>query len=260
MKKEFNAILVIATRDFLKFLRDRTRILATFIFPLVFIGVLGGSLQANLGAQIGYNFLVFTFTGVLAQTLFQSTASGIISLIEDRENDFSQEIFVSPISRYSIILGKILGESLVALAQGVGIILFGLIIGIPISIVQILSIIPASLIICMLGGAFGILVLANLGSQRSANQIFPFIIFPQFFVSGVFSPIKNLPLPLFVLSRIAPMTYAVDLMRDVYYNGMPEYGRIVLHPLVINIGIIAILFIVFFAIGTLLFTRNERNK
>jgi hypothetical protein len=37
-----------------------------------------------------------------------STAQGVISLIEDRENDFSQEIFVSPISRYAIVFGKIL--------------------------------------------------------------------------------------------------------------------------------------------------------
>jgi ABC-type transport system involved in multi-copper enzyme maturation permease subunit len=37
-----------------------------------------------------------------------STAQGVISLIEDRENDFSQEIFVSPISRYAIVFDKIL--------------------------------------------------------------------------------------------------------------------------------------------------------
>ncbi len=100
---------------------------------MVFVGILGSSLQSNLPPDIGYNFLVFTFTGVLAQTLFQSTATGIISLIEDRDNDFSQEIFVSPISRYSIVLGKILGESTVAFIQAVGIVLFGLLLSIPIN-------------------------------------------------------------------------------------------------------------------------------
>src|SRR3990167_5967693 len=103
--QEFNAILTIALRDFTKFLRDRTRIVFSFVFPLIFIGVLGSSLQANIGESLGYNFLFFTVIGVLGQTLFQSTASGIISLVEDRENDFSQEMFVSPISRYSIIIG-----------------------------------------------------------------------------------------------------------------------------------------------------------
>src|SRR3954469_23261271 len=130
---EVNAITAIAYRDLMKFFRDPTRIVATFIFPLMFIFILGNSMQASFGQSIGYSLVVVTFTGILAQTLFQSTALGVISLIEDRENDFSQEIFVSPISRYTIIFGKVLGESLVALAQGIGIVLFALIVGVPIS-------------------------------------------------------------------------------------------------------------------------------
>jgi len=70
--KQLNAIITIAYRDFVKFLRDRTRLIATFIFPVIFIGILGGSLQANLGNALGYNFLLFTFIGVLGQTLFQN--------------------------------------------------------------------------------------------------------------------------------------------------------------------------------------------
>lgn len=258
--KELNAILTIAQRDFIKFTRDRGRIIATFIFPFIFIGVLGGSLQSNLAGDAGYNFLEFIFAGVLGQTLFQSTASGIISLIEDRENDFSQEIFVSPISRYSIILGKILGESIVAMVQLIGIFVFGLIVGVPISFVNFIGLIPFFLIVCMLGGAFGIFCIGNLSSQRTANQLFPFLMFPQFFLSGVFSPIQNLPLPLLILSRIVPMTYAVDLIRSVYYSGSDAYDKVVLFSTSFNLLIIGIYFTIFLVIGTFLFVRNERNR
>lgn len=258
--KELNAIFTLAQRDLLKFLRSRGRIISTFIFPFVFVGILGKSLEANIGGNIGYNFLVFTFTGVLGQTLFQSTATGIISLIEDRENDFSQEIFVSPISRYSIIVGKILGESLVAICQVVGVIVFGFIIGVPMTLMQLASLIPAAVIVCFFGGAFGVLVLSNLNSQRTANQIFPFLILPQFFLAGVFSPIKELPGYLFILSRIAPMTYAVDFIRSIFYLGKPEYSKVVLYNPVTDLLIIGVLFTVFIAIGTVVFTRNERNR
>lgn len=260
MKKQLNAVCTIAFRDFTKFRRDRGRIVATFIFPFVFIGILGGSLQANLSSNVGYNFLTFVFIGVIAQTLFQSTASGLISLIEDRENDFSQEIFVSPISRYTIIIGKIVGESLVAMVQAIGIIIFGFILQIPITPWQLLLFIPAFIIICLFGGAFGVMVLSNLRSQRAANQIFPFIMLPQFFVSGVFSPITELPLPLFILSRIAPMTYAVDLMRNIYYYGTPEYSKVVLYPIHVDLLIIGVLFFIFLGVGTYLFMANERNR
>lgn len=258
--REINAIITIAYRDFIKFLRDRSRIVATFIFPIIFIMVLGGSLQSNLGATAGYNFLVFVFLGVLGQTLFQSSASGIISLIEDKENDFSQEIFVSPISRYSIIIGKILGESAVAFAQGLGIILLGFILKVPFTLTQLISLAPVGLLICFLGGAFGVIVMANLSSQRAANQIFPFLLFPQFFLAGVFSPIKELPFYLLVLSRIAPMTYAVDFMRSAYYAGLPEYSKTVLYSSQANLLIILAMTVIFITIGTFLFIRNEKNR
>jgi ABC-2 type transport system permease protein len=260
MKRELNAILTIAYRDFIKFLRDRSRIIATFIFPFIFIAVLGGSLQSNLGGQLGYDFLLFTFIGVLAQTLFQSTAAGIISLVEDRENDFSQEMFVSPISRYSIILGKILGESLVSIVQVVGIVFMGVLIGVHFDPQRLLALAPFGILICAFGGAFGILVLSNLSSQRAANQVFPFLILPQFFLAGIFNPIKELPIYLLILSRIAPLTYAVDLVRSIYYYGKPEYSKIVLFNPVIDLTVITGMFVIFLFIGTFLFVRNERNR
>src|SRR5436309_12919164 len=147
--REASAILVLAHRDFVKLLRDRQRIIADFSFPLIFIGILGTTLQAGFGERAGINLLHFVFTGVLAQTVWQSSAMGLISLIADREQDFSQEIFVSPISRYSIVLGKILGESLVALPQALGIIVFGLALRIPLSLEQIERMIPALLVVAL---------------------------------------------------------------------------------------------------------------
>lgn len=260
MNRETNAILTIAYRDFVKFLRDRSRIVATFIFPFIFIAVLGGSLQSNLGSKLGYDFLLFTFIGVLAQTLFQSTAAGIISLVEDRENDFSQEMFVSPISRYSIILGKILGESLVSIVQVIGIVAMGVLIGVHFDPQSLLALAPFVLVICAFGGAFGVLVLSNLSSQRAANQVFPFLILPQFFLAGIFNPIKELPPYLLILSRIAPLTYAVDFMRGIYYWGKPEYSKVVLFNPALDFAVMAVMFVVFLTIGTFLFVRNEKNR
>lgn len=260
MKHELNAILAIAYRDFTKFLRDKPRILISFALPALFIGILGGGLQANLADTVGFNFLAFVFMGVLAQVLFQSTASGIISLVEDREQDFSQVMFVAPVSRYSIILGKICGETMVSLAQAAGVIIFGLAVGAPLGVGQFLRLVPAGILVSALGGAFGILVLANLGNQQRVRQIFPLVIFPQFFLAGVFNPITRLPPFLFILSRIAPMTYAVDLMRGIYYAGAPEAEKIVLHHPLTNLLIITVLIAVFLSLGTVLFVRRERNR
>ena len=260
MLRDVSPMLALAHRDLIKLLRDRARLVSTLIFPFIFIGALGGALQSNFGAIAGYDFLVFTFTGVLAQTMFQTTSLGLISLIEDRENDFSQEIFISPISRYTIIFGKIIGETLVAIPQGLAVMLFGLVIQVPISLQQAAALLVGSLTVAIFGGAFGVMVLANLRSQRAANQIFPFVMLPQFFLAGVFSPIQVLPWYLDILSKISPMRYAVDFARGLYYAGTPEYDKVVLLDPLTNFFIMSVAFLIFMVAGTILFVRAERNR
>jgi ABC-2 type transport system permease protein len=260
MTAELSAILMLANRDFLKLLRDRTRLVAEIIFPVIFIGALGGSLQANLGPVLGFNFVAFMFTGVFAMTIWQTTALGIVSLIEDRENDFSQEIFVSPISRYSIILGKILGETLVASPVAVVIVLFAMVLGIQISLAQLVGLVLGGIAVAFFGGAFGVVVLASLRHQRTANQIFPFVILPQYFLAGIFNPIAVLPWYLDILSRISPLRYAVDLIRGLFYTGDPNAGRVVLASPEVNLVVMVAAFVLFMFLGTAVFVRSERNR
>lgn len=252
-------VLTIAYRDVMKFLRDRMRILFSFIFPVMFVGVLGGGLQSSLGVATGKDLLTFTFLGILAQTLYQSTATGIISLINDRENDFSQEIFVSPTSRYAIIFGKILGESTISFVQAVGIIVFGLIIGIKISLATLALMLPAMVIAAMLGGALGVLILGNLANERTANQIFPFVFMPQWFLSGAMIPLAKGTF-IYQVARFVPLTYAVDFMRGVYFRGDTKAQQDILHPLGYNMVIMTVMFVVFLVVGTWLFVKKEKER
>ncbi len=260
----FHAVMTVGYRDFMKFLRDRPRIFGSFVFPFIFIAILGGSMQANLSQDVGYSFLVFVFVGVLAQTMFQSAAMGLISLIDDRNNDFSQAIFVAPISRYAIVFGKIAGESLVALVQGLGILVFAFVLRIELTIPTVLALFPASVAVCLLGGAFGLAILVNLKSRRGAEQIFPLLLLPQIFLAGVFTPINELPLPIAILSYLSPLRYAVDLMRGVFYGTNPyyqaDYSQVVLEPPLFNLAVMTAIFAGCLVAGTTLFVRGERNR
>ena len=257
---ELSAIAAIAHRDFVKLLRDRVRLFSELAFPLILIIMLGPALQSGFGAPGGLDLTAFVFSGVLAQTIWQSAALGLISLIADREEDFSQEIFVSPVSRYSIVAGKIIGESLVALPTGLGIVVVGLLIGVDLSPAVLIALIPVSLVVAVYGGAFGLLILSNISSQRTASQIFPFVMLPQFFLAGVFNPIHDLPTPLAVLSALSPMRYAVELTRNVYYGLQPGLTAPDVTAASVNVSVMVVSFLAFIAIGTLLFVRAERNR
>ncbi|HET7030186.1 MAG TPA: ABC transporter permease [Candidatus Limnocylindrales bacterium] len=259
-RAEVSAIAVIAHRDFVKLLRDRVRLVSELSFPLILVLLLGPALQSGFGRPNGLDLTAFVFTGVLAQTIWQSSVLGLVSLISDREEDFSQEIFVSPVSRYSIVAGKIIGEALVALPTGLGVVVVGLLIGVPLAPVVLLALIPVSLVVALYGGAFGLIVLSNLKSQRTANQVFSFILLPQFFLAGVFNPIHDLPLPLAILSALSPLRYAVELMRNVVYGLQPGVPAPATTPISINAAVIAVSFLGFLVAGTFLFVRSERNR
>jgi ABC-2 type transport system permease protein len=257
---ELNAILAIAHRDLTKLLRDRPRMLGDLAFPVLFVALLGPALQAGFGSPGGLDLQAYVFSGVLAQSVWQSAAAGVISLIADREQDFSQEIFVSPISRYSIVMGKIVGESLVAFPQALAILALGVIIGVPVTIQGVMALIPVIFLVAVFGGAFGILVVSNLASQRAANQVFTFLLLPQFFLAGVFNPIQNLPGWLEALSRISPLRYAVDTIRNVYYGFQPSSAPATVASLETNLAVMAGMLVVFVTVGTAIFVRSERNR
>ncbi len=116
------------------------------------------------------------------------------------------------------------------------------------------------MVVCLFAGAFGVIILSNLPSRRTADQIFPFLMLPQFFLAGVFNPIQILPRYLDILSRLSPMRYAVDLTRGIFYAGGADYEKVVLQTPIENLAIMAAAFLVFLVIGTFLFVRSERNR
>src|SRR5713101_3209272 len=145
---ELNAMAAIAGRDVLKFSRDPGRLVAAVVFPFTMIFLLGGTLQLNLGKSAGFNFIGFAFTGFLGMTLFQSTAQGMTSLMDDRQNDFAQEMFVSPVSRYSIVVGKILGETSVAIMQVLPMVIFAAVLRVPLTATALALLVPVALLSC----------------------------------------------------------------------------------------------------------------
>jgi ABC-2 type transport system permease protein len=261
IRQEMDHILMLATRDLQKFVRDSGRIVATFVFPIVFLGIFAVTLDAGIGSKnIGFSYVDYVFSGIILQTIFQSSFMGIVSLVSDREKDFSMSIFVAPISRASIIIGKILGESLVGIAQVLGILVFGIFVHVNFYPLVVLVSLPTILLASLVGGSMGIFVASRLDTPESAQRIFPFFTFPLLFLSGAFTPVNNLPFLLNLLKTINPLYYGVDMIRNVLFAGRPEYSLVVSHPFWYDTLIFSVLGLFFFVLGTWLFANKEGNK
>lgn len=254
------AVVAIAHRDLLKLWRDRPRLAVNVAFPVLLVAGLGSVLQASVGDVIGVNTVTVAFTGVFAATVFQSTAAGMISIVEDRENDFARELFVAPVRRTSLLAGKVLGESTVALTQALAVAGFAAAAGVSLSIGQLARMLPVALSCCLLGAAFGLATVAVLPNQRAAMQIFQFLIIPQYLLGGVLLPLHAVPAWLDTIAATMPLRYAVDLDRAAYFAGNPGYRSVHdFEPLVAGL-VVAALTLMLGSVGGWLFNRRERNR
>jgi ABC-2 type transport system permease protein len=258
--REINAIITIAMRDVTIGIRSPGSLIMSLAMPLVMMGMLGGSLAQNMAGGLGFNYGKFMMVGMLVNMLFMVTTTGMTSLVEDHTTDFTQEMLVSPVSRYSIVIGKIFGSSFGAIVSMVGTLIVGLVMGITLNPGQLLMVLVLSPLMCLSGGALAMIIIGLVKSNKTANIAVMLITMPQMFLSGAIIPINNSSGVLYVLSHAMPMTYCLDLVRAVVYAGTPEYSSVVLFNPVVNFIAIAALTVICLIIGTFFFARSEKNR
>jgi ABC-2 type transport system permease protein len=260
MLREANATFAIAWREVLSAIRNPVSIVFTVIIPVIFMGILGGSISQNLGGALPYAYLPFMLIGMIANTLYQGTITGMTNLVEERENDFTAELFVAPISRYTVLVGKMFGSAVAAMISLVGVLAMIVIMQIPMDPGDLLRVLALSPILAVAGGALGILFIGFVQDPKVAGLGVVLLVFPQMFLSGALIPSTDSTGLLGILSKVMPMTYSIDLARNIFYAGKPEYASAVLHPFWVDLAITAIVCVVFTVVGTVMFVRRDRNR
>ena len=258
--REINTVITVMGREITIFVKSPGTAIMSLAMPLVMMGMIGGNLMQNMTGGLGFEFGEFMLVGMLITMLFMITSMGMTSLVDDHEIDFNQEMLVAPVSRYSLVIGKILGASFAAIVSMVGTLLVGLIMGITLPLSKLLIILALSPLMCLSGGALAMIFIGLIKSKRAANLAVMLVTMPQMFLSGAIIPITNSAGVLFILSRLMPMTYALDLTRAIVYAGAPEYDAVVMFNPFVNGIAIVVLTVVCLVVGTFFFARSEKNK
>lgn len=258
--QEINAVLTIAMREIITTIKVPTRIVTAIIWPIMFLWLMGGNLMQNMGTHVGYNFNQFMLTGMLINGMFMMIVVGITTLVEDRENDFTQEMFVAPVSRYSIIIGKIVGTSFTGYIEFLATIIVGLCMGISIEASQLLKLLAISPLMCIAAGSLGVMIIGFIHNSSTAGLIVMTGSMLQMFLSGALIPINNTTGAISVISHIMPLTYCLDFSRGIFYAGTSDYSKIVMNSSMVNLAIILTFTVIFFILGTIFFVRSEKNR
>jgi ABC-2 type transport system permease protein len=187
--------------------------------PLLFLFVLGSGLQSLSAASTGgVDLKTFIFPGVCAMSVMFTAMFSAGSIVWDREFGFLREMLVAPVSRSAIVIGKCFGGAFVATCQGVVIVALAGLAGVPYDPVLLLTLIGEMFLGAFALTGFGVMLAARIKSMQSFFAIMQMAMMPMMFLSGALYPLSGLPAWLSVLTRLNPLTYAVDPLRQAVFS------------------------------------------
>jgi len=218
LRSDLRAVRVVWLREWIRFSRDRARIITSLVQPVLFLFVLGTGLSrlASQGTH-GVNLRTFVYPGVLAMAVLFTAMFSAASIVWDREFGFLREMLVAPVSRASIVIGKCLGGATVAGCQGLIMILIAGLVGVPYAPLMILEVLALQLLLAFALTGFGVMMAVRMRQMQSFMALMQMVIMPLFFISGALFPVSGLPAWLNVLNRLDPITYAVDPIRRAVF-------------------------------------------
>lgn len=253
---QLRPIYVICIREFIKFFREKSRLLGTIARPVLWLFVVGNGMNALIRPEEGFSYLQFIFPGMIGMTILFASIFSSISIVWDREFGFMKEMLVAPISRLSIVIGKAISGTLISVAQAIIILVLIPFLGISLSAAQFIEVILIAILVSFCITSLGILIAVRLTSFDGFNIIMNFLVMPMFFLSGAMYPVSSMPDILRHLTYLNPLTYGIDAFKHMLLiDAAPPLGPE--FPLALNILIVAVVAIVMLTLAALSFRRRD---
>ena len=215
-----SAIYILWLRQLKRYFRSRSRVIGSIGQPLMFLLALGFGFGPMYQKSGGGSYIQFLAPGIIAMGILFSAVFSGMEIIWDRQFGFLKETLVAPVSRFYIILGRILGGATVALIQGVMVFVICIIVGFR---VENLFLLPIALVfmflIAVLCAAIGTAIASVLEDVQGFQLIMNFLIMPLFFFSNALFPLEGLPKALRLIIHLNPLSYGIDGLRGALTHG-----------------------------------------
>jgi ABC-2 type transport system permease protein len=215
------AVLALARREMVRFWRERTRVVGALLQPLMFWGLfsagLGASFRPSGGDGAGY--AAYLFPGTVVLILLFTAIFSTISVIEDRREGFLQGVLAAPVPRASIVLGKVLGGTALAVAQAALVLLCAPLVGLRPSLLSVAGALGVLVLIGFALTALSFCIAWRMRSTQGFHAIMTIFLMPLWLLSGAFFPADGAPLWLRALILADPLTYGLASLRRLLSNG-----------------------------------------
>jgi len=166
------------------------------------------------------NYFQFVAPGIIAMVVMMALMTGLPHAISyEKEIGTLDGMLAAPINRLSIILGKVLAQTVRGMIQGfiiliLAVVLFGVVIEGNILLVVFLILLTVFSFV-----GLGILITSFTENEETATMVMMTLMFPMMFLSGVFFPLQQMPWYMQDLAHFLPLTYATTALRKVMVLG-----------------------------------------
>ena len=209
-------------REIVRFYRQRARVVGVIASPILFWFVIGSGFGTSFhsgGSLNGQHYLDYFYPGALIMIVLFTSIFTMMSVIEDRKEGFLLSVLVAPVSRSAIVLGKVLGGTTLAAAQGLIFLIFAPFVGVHIGIANLLLVALTVNLVSFSLTALGFAIAWPMDSTQAFHAIINLFLIPLWLLSGALFPLSGASVWLRVLMRINPLTYGVEALRDLLYPG-----------------------------------------
>jgi len=246
-----NAIYILWLRELKRYTRSKAQVIASLGQPLLYLLVLGFGLGPVFQRAGNGSYLQFVAPGVIGMSiLFTSIFSGI-GLLWDRQFGFLKETLVAPVPRLTVMIGKTLGGATVATIQWLLVLIICLIAGFrPVNWAILPVVLVFMILTAIVFSGLGIAIGSMLQDMQGFQLIMNFLVMPIFFLSGALFPLDNLPSVLSFVTRIDPLSYGIDGLRNVLI------GTSQFEP-AISLAVLCAVAVLFLALGSYSFSRIQ---
>ena len=176
--------------------------------------------------------------GLVAIILFQTATSlTALAIVKERERGTIEQLIVTPIRSWELVIAKIIPFILVAFGNTVLIMALATILfHVPLrgSFILLFSMVGLFLLPTL---GLGLLISTAARTQQQAQLMTMPIMLPAMMLAGVFFPISSLPAFLQFVGKLLPLTYFVFILRSVLVKGV---GLEMIIPQVIALTLFAI--------------------
>lgn len=252
-QRPWAAMFSLAWREWLRFFRQRSRVIGALGQPLLFWVLFGAGMNPMFSAgDISYR--EYYFPGTMMLIVLFTAIFATISIIEDRHEGFLQGVLVAPAPRWATVGGKMLGGSMIALLQAMLFFLLSLTLGIPLHAANVLWIIGWLFVTALGLTALGFVIAWVTDSTQGFHAVMSLLLLPMWLLSGAFFPVPTstadgtaTTLIMHWIMRLNPMTYAMAGLRRLMYAGeadrleaMTLGGQLWLPSMSLCVGVVVI--------------------